>query len=145
MVALYMLGPPLEHMFGRVRFLVLYLVSAVGGAATSYLIIQPNALGLGASGAIFGLFGAMLVVSRRMHYDLRPILVVIGINAVIGFTFPNIDWRAHLGGLVTGALVALAMVYAPREHRTLVQVTGTLLVLVLIAAVVVGRTNALLG
>ena len=145
MFSLYMIGPPLEAMLGRSRYVALYLVSAVGGEAVSYLMNPPFQFSVGASGAIFGLFGALLVVSRRMKYDLRPFLAIIAINAVIGFLNTRIDWQAHLGGLVTGGLVALAMVYAPRERRTPIQVGGTLVVMAAVIVVVMVRTAALTG
>ena len=143
MFSLYLLGPQLEAMLGRSRFVALYLVSAVGGTAVSYLLNPPFQFSVGASGAIFGLFGAMVVVSRRLNYDLRPVLGIIGVNAVIGFVVPQIDWQAHLGGLLTGGLIAAAMVYAPRDRRTVVQVAGTGLVLALVAFVVLVRTGQL--
>ena len=145
MFSLYMLGPPLEAALGRSRFLTLYIVSALGGEAVSYLMREPNGFSVGASGAIFGLFGALVVVSVRMKYDLRPFLAIIALNVAIGFLNARIDWQAHLGGLVTGALVATAMVYAPKEHRTLVQAGGTALVLAAVIGVVMFRTAQLTG
>lgn len=145
MYALYLFGPQLEAAFGRWRFGALYLVAALGGSAASYLFSAPNQASLGASGAVFGLLGAYLVVARRLRRDTRPVLVLLAINLGYGFLVPRIDWRAHLGGLVAGALVAVAMAYAPRERRTLVQVGGTVLVLLAVLAVVVWRTLDLRG
>ena len=83
-----------------------------------------NTVSVGASGAIFGLMGALVVAGRRLKYDITQVLVLLGINVVIGFISPSVDWRAHLGGLVTGALVAAVMVFPPKRIRIAVQVSG---------------------
>ena len=88
-----------------------------GGAAVSCLRAPPSQGSLGASGAVFGLLGATVVLIRRMGCDLRPILVLLALNLVITFSVPNIDWRAHVGGLVAGSGIALGMVHAPRDRR----------------------------
>jgi membrane associated rhomboid family serine protease len=145
MYALFLFGPQLEAAFGRWRFIALYLVSAIGGSAVSYAMSAPNQPSLGASGAVFGLLGAFLVVSRRLRRDTTPILVLLAINLGYGFLVPRIDWRAHVGGLVVGALVALALVYAPRDRRTAVQVVGVVAVLAAVLTLVVWRTLELRG
>ncbi|MCF6526336.1 rhomboid family intramembrane serine protease [Streptomyces sp. JJ36] len=145
MLALWFLGPPLESALGRARFLTLYLLSALGGSALTYLVAAPAQASLGASGAIFGLFGATAVLVRRLRYDMRPIVVLLAINLVFTFTWANIAWEAHIGGLVAGALIAYAMVHAPRERRTLVQYGTCAAVLLVILAVCVLRTLALTG
>ena len=103
MFALAQLGPVLEATLGRLRFTTLYVLSALGGSVLSYLLSNPFDLGVGASGAIYGLFGAYYVVVRRLGGETRSIVTLLVINLVITFTIPIIDWRAHLGGLVTGA------------------------------------------
>ena len=143
MYAIYMFGPHIESALGRVRFTALYLVSALGGSALSYAFAAPNQPSLGASGAVFGLLGAFLVVSRKLRRDTTSVLVLLAINFGYGFLVPRVDWRAHLGGLVAGALVALAMVYAPRDRRTLVQVAGTVAVLAAVVALVAWRSAEL--
>jgi membrane associated rhomboid family serine protease len=140
MYALFLFGPPLEAALGRLRFTVLYLVSAVGGTAASYAFSAPNQASLGASGAVFGLLGAFFMVNRRLGRDTSGLLVLVAVNFVFGLIAPNIDWRAHLGGLVSGGLIATALVYAPRSRRTLVQVAGTVVVLAAIVALIVWRT-----
>jgi membrane associated rhomboid family serine protease len=141
MYAIFALGPQLEAALGRVRFLALYLVSALGGTALSYALAPATNSSLGASGAVFGLAGAYLVISRRLGRDSTPVLVLLAINFGYGFLVPRIDWRAHLGGLVAGALVAAAMAYAPRtSRRTVVQVAGTLATLLVAVAIVAWRT-----
>lgn len=127
MWALYALGPELERRLGSVRFVTLYLLSALGGSVAVYLFSDAA---VGASGAIYGLFGALFVVARRLGYDARGVLWLIGINVVLTFVVSNISWQAHLGGLVTGTLVAAGFAYAPRQNRNLVQlgVAGVMLV-----------------
>lgn len=138
MYALFLIGPQLEALFGRSRYLALYFLSALGGSAASYLISAPTQQGLGASGAVFGLFAAYFVVSKRLSRDVRSIVTLLAINLVIGFVIPQIDWRAHLGGLITGGLVAFAFAYAPtgprRDRLQAFAAAGVLgLVLVIIA------------
>lgn len=145
MLALWFLGPPLEAALGRSRFLALYLISALAGSTLSYLLAAQNQLSLGASGAVFGLFGATGVLMRRMRYDMRPLLILLAINLFITFALPDIAWQAHIGGLVAGAAIAFGMVHAPRARRTAVQVAtcgAVLLVLVVACAV---RTAQLLS
>jgi membrane associated rhomboid family serine protease len=124
MVFLYMLGPNLEYVLGHVRFAVLYLVSGLGGAVASFWFSSPNTVSVGASGAIFGLLGAYVVIGKRLNSDVTQVLVVIGINVAIGFFLGFVDWRAHLGGLLVGAVVALVLAYAPAKGRVLIQVLG---------------------
>ncbi|AXK33475.1 rhomboid family intramembrane serine protease [Streptomyces armeniacus] len=145
MLGLWFLGPPLEAALGRLRFLALFLLSGLGGSTLTYLISDPGAPSLGASGAIFGLFGATAVLMRRLQYDMRPILILLAINLVFTFTWEDIAWEAHIGGLVVGALIAYAMVHAPREKRTLVQYGTCGAVFAVLLAVCVLRTLALTG
>ncbi|MDT0170281.1 rhomboid family intramembrane serine protease [Pseudarthrobacter sp. BRE9] len=142
MYTLWIFGQALEPILGRIRFLALYLVSAIGGSV-GYLLVNPllvpgqGLVGLvGASGAIFGLFGAMLLVQRRRGGDTRQLWVLIAINGVIGFLIPHIAWQAHLGGLITGGLCAAVLAYTPRGRRQgLVQAMGLAAVLALLIAV----------
>jgi membrane associated rhomboid family serine protease len=146
MWALIFVGPSLERMLGGLRFLVVYLLSAVGGSVLFYLIAPSNELALGASGAIFGLFGAWFVVARRLRLDSRGIAVLIAINLVFSFTFKSIiAWQDHLGGLITGAAVTAAYAYAPRKNRLLIQVLATIAVMAILAGVVVFRNHQLTG
>ncbi|QCB96028.1 rhomboid family intramembrane serine protease [Arthrobacter sp. PAMC25564] len=140
MYMLWIFGQALEPLLGRVRFLAVYLLSAIGGSV-GFLLLTPvypvdGPVGvIGASGAIFGLFGAMMVVQNRRGGDTRQLWVLIAINGVIGFMVPGIAWQAHLGGLVTGALSAAVIAYSPRGRRqSLLQTGGLALVLVLLVA-----------
>lgn len=134
MIALWMVGPYLESTLGRARFATLYLLSALGGSVGAVLL-APVTDGwttamVGASGAVFGLFGAVLVVLRRLGRDAGPIVGILVLNGVLGFVLPGIAWQAHLGGLVVGALLGAAYAYAPRERRALVGWAAPVAVLV---------------
>lgn len=120
MYALWVVGGELEKLLGRARFITLYVLSAIGGSV-GYLVIQGAEAGpvVGASGGVFGLFAAFAIMLRRFGRDPRQILVLIAINAVIGFTFDGIAWQAHLGGLVVGGAVAALMAHVPREKQNL--------------------------
>ncbi|WP_093800031.1 rhomboid family intramembrane serine protease [Streptomyces sp. Wb2n-11] len=143
MLGLWWLGGPLEAALGRVRFLALYLLSGLAGSALTYLIAAPNQPSLGASGAVFGLLGATAVLMRRMNYDMKPVLVLLALNLLFTFTWANIAWQAHVGGLVAGTLVAIALVHAPRERRALVQYGACGLVLLVSVGLIVARTATL--
>ena len=105
MLALHSLGTPIETFLGRNKFLIIFFVSLIGGSLTSALFLGYNGYSIGASGAVFGLFGAWAVISRRIGAEVKSTLVIIGLNFVLGFTIGGVDWRAHLGGLITGAVV----------------------------------------
>lgn len=144
LLALVTVGPPLEAALGRARFLVLYVLSALGGSVLSYLLSSPGQLAVGASGALFGLFGAYYVVVRRSGGDTRGLLVLLAINLALPFFVPLIDWRAHLGGLAVGAAVGAVFAYAPAgPRRATIQAAGAGGVLLLLLVVVVLRTAAL--
>jgi membrane associated rhomboid family serine protease len=151
MYSLWVLGTHLEPLLGRIRFLGLYILGALGGSAASYALNYPIVddrflfSSVGASGAIFALFGAMVPVMRRLNYDLRPLFVVLGINVFIGFTLPLIDWRAHLGGFLVGLFIGAGLAYAPRERRGLFQAAVFAVAFVAIVMVVVVRTAQLTG
>ena len=136
MWALIVIGPPLERTLGRSKFIALYLVSALAGSVMLYLI-DPGQLAIGASGAIFGLFGGFLVLAKRLQLDMRQIVVLIVINLAITFFVHGIAWQDHVGGLIAGILLTAAYVYAPRANRTLIQVGATVVMLALVVAGVV--------
>lgn len=144
MWALYVLGPPLEQHLGRLRFATLYLLSALGGSVVVYLFSPLNAATAGASGAIFGLFGATLVAARRLNLDVRWLVGLIVINLVLTFSFPGISWQGHIGGLVTGALVAAVYVYAPRAQRNLVQASFSAGLLAVFLVLISWRTSEII-
>lgn len=146
MMALYIVGPALEQAIGRLRFTALYFLAALGGSVLSYLLSNPRVEGVGASGAIFGLFGAFFVISRSRRADTGGILVIIVINLVLSFADPLIDWRAHVGGLVVGTVVAGAFALAetrPPSQRRAIEVGVSIVVLVALIALVGIRTAQL--
>ncbi|MGW0576894.1 rhomboid family intramembrane serine protease [Streptomyces sp. NPDC002920] len=143
MLSLWWLGGPLEQALGRARYLALYFVSGLAGSALTYLLAEPNQPSLGASGAIFGLFGATAVLMRRMRYDMRPIIALLVINLIFTFGWSNIAWQAHIGGLVAGVVIGYGMVHAPRKHRALIQYGTCALVLVAVVVLTLLRTSQL--
>jgi membrane associated rhomboid family serine protease len=145
MWALYVVGPPLEAVLGRVRFVAMYLLSGLAGSVLAYLLTAPNVAELGASGAIFGLFGALLIVGRRLRLNIQPIAMTIGLNLVLTFSFAGISWQAHIGGLVAGAGLAAAWAYAPRSRRTAIQVASSVALAALLVVIVILRTHNLTG
>jgi membrane associated rhomboid family serine protease len=140
MYVLVVLGPTLERILGHGRFLLLFILSGLGGSIASYWLSAPNTFSVGASGAIFGLMGALLVAGRRLRFDVTMVLILIGINLAIGFIFSGIDWRAHLGGLLTGAALAAVMVLPDGKSRRSVEVGGIIGVVVVLLVVLAVRT-----
>ncbi len=115
MYSLWLFGQALEPMLGRARFLTLYLISGFAGSLGVLFLTAGNVPVVGASGAIFGLMGAFLVIQRKRGGNMNGLLVLVGINLVIGF-IPgiNVAWQAHVGGLVGGALAGL--IYYETRH-----------------------------
>lgn len=119
MLVIWMLGPNLERILGRVRFLAIYFVAMLGGAASVMWLSESYIPVLGASGAIYGLLGALLVVAIRYKGDVRNILIWLAINVAFSFAVPNISWQGHLGGFIAGTLATAVIVYLPKDKRTL--------------------------
>jgi len=144
MLALYVLGPQLEGLFGRSRFLALYLLSGLFGSLAVYWLSPVGTPTIGASGAIFGLMGAMLVVAVKVRSNIQGLLGLLLVNAVITVIGAGyISWQGHLGGFIGGVLIALVLVYAPRRGRALFQVVGLGLMTVGVVIGVALRTLAL--
>ena len=147
MLTLIVVGPAVEAALGRIRCLALYLLSAVGGEVLSYLIGPLLEYSFGASGAIFGLMGAYFVLARRRRWDLSLITPLIVVNLIFSFLDPAIDWRAHVGGLVVGAVVAwvfAATESLPTPSRRLAQTVtcaGVLALLALVSRVPPGHVH----
>jgi len=144
MLALAVVGPSLERVFGVWRYLSVYLLAALGGSVAVYLFDSPYGAVAGASGAIYGLFAATLVVLRNLGLDARYMLLAIGINFAVSFA-PGISLLGHLGGFLAGGLAALALVYAPKASRTSVQILALGGLLAMMTALVLVRSNVLLG
>ncbi|HVU72483.1 MAG TPA: rhomboid family intramembrane serine protease [Mycobacteriales bacterium] len=131
MYALFAVGPALERIFGRSRFLALYLIAGVGG---NVAVFVNNSAGAGASTSIFGLFVAYFVVARRVGVDTTNIVVTIALNIALTFTLSGISKAGHIGGLITGGVVAAVLVYAPRGPRqSQLQVAGMAAVVAVLA------------
>lgn len=146
MWALYVIGQPLEQWLGRLRFAALYVLSALGGSALIYLLAPANSQVVGASGAIFGLFGAIFVMARRLQFDTRALAVLIGLNLVITFMFRDvISWQGHLGGLIVGSLLGAAFAYAPVKQRTAIHVGACVGIAVLVLTVFLVRTPMIMA
>ena len=104
MYTLYVLGNPIEYAFGKNKFLIVFTVSLLTGSLASVFLNTSNHASVGASGAIFGLFGALLITGNSIGVNVREIGVIIGLNFALGFILGGVDWRAHLGGLLGGAI-----------------------------------------
>ena len=143
MLSLWWIGGPLEAALGRARYIALYAISGLAGSALTYLLAEPNQPSLGASGAIFGLFGATAILMRRLNYDMRPVIALLVINLIFTFGWSNIAWEAHIGGLVGGVVIGYAMVHAPRGRRALIQCGVCALVLVAVVVMTLIRTGQL--
>ena len=138
MFSLFMLGPTLELALGRVRYLALYLLSGFGGSVAVIILVGANSSVLGASGAIFGLMAALVVMIRRIGGNTTQLLVVVAINLSIGFFVSTISWEAHVGGLISGALVALVYtrMQGPRNrNRQLAYMAGLTVALLIVSIV----------
>lgn len=144
MVALWVVGRDLELLLGRVRFAAVYLLSLLGGSMFVFLFDAPFTRTAGASAALYGLFGGVAVAAWRLKLNMRPILLVIGLNVVLTISIPNISLFGHLGGLVLGAVATAALVYAPASRRHLWQAGSLVGLLVVIVAVMLTR-DAMLG
>ncbi|HQZ84068.1 MAG TPA: rhomboid family intramembrane serine protease [Actinomycetota bacterium] len=141
MYVLVVLGPTLERILGHGRYLVLFLLAGLGGSVASFAFSAPTTRSVGASGAIFGLMGALLVAGRRLKYDVTQVAVLIGINIVIGFLpGAGVDWRAHLGGLVTGAAAAAVMIMPDGRRKVGMEILGLVVIVAAVTAVAAWRS-----
>lgn len=149
MLALWMLGQALEPLLGRWRYIALYLLSALGGSVGLVLLVM-NQLdfitpAVGASGAIFGLFGALFVLGKKANAEMRSITVLIVINVAYGFVVPGIAWQAHLGGLVVGALVMWGFITASQRRATWLAPTTVAVVTIALVAASLAKYGTLLS
>ena len=118
--ALWIAGQYLEPILGRLRFVALYALSALGGAAGALLLpLTANSVLVGASGAVFGLFAALFVVNRHLGRQTGQIVGLIVVNFAIGVLVAGISWQAHLGGLLTGAVVSWVLARGRRGNPAL--------------------------
>src|SRR5690606_7893726 len=144
MIGLWFVGPVIEQAIGRIRFLGVYFVSLFVGSASVLWLADPLSSTLGASGALWGLFGAMLLLAWRVGGNVRQLLILLAVNAVFTFTFPGISWQGHFGGLVGGLLAVAVVIYAPKgPQRGRVQVAGFVVLSVLTVVALAVRTMLL--
>ena len=143
MLALWFLGPQLEAIIGRARFLALYFVSGIAGSAAVVWLSGVGSTTYGASGAVFGLIGALLLIAWRLGANYQQILIWLGINAVLTFTISNVSWQGHLGGLLGGFAVAAILVWAPKQGRARVQWGGIAALAVGLLVVIAARIAVL--
>jgi membrane associated rhomboid family serine protease len=141
MWGLWVLGRPLETLLGRIRFVALYFTALVAGSTASYLFANPLGAAAGASGAIFGLAGGLIVVARRMNWNFSWLVGIVALNFLLPFMVANIDWHAHVGGFLAGLAVTAAFTYPPRASRVAVSVVAVVVVLTSSIGLVVHRTQ----
>jgi membrane associated rhomboid family serine protease len=144
MFALYVIGRDCELVLGRARYLAVYLVALLGGAAAVMFLSNPLVATVGASGAVFGLLGAQAVILVRLRQSPMPVLVVIGLNVVLSIAIPGISLWGHLGGLAAGAAATAAVVFTTGPQRSRVGWAG-IVALALIALALIGLRAASLS
>lgn len=139
MFSLWMIGRDLEILLGKVRFLAVYFLSMLGGSTAVFVFGDPGVSTAGASGALYGLLGALLVAVLRLKLNPLTVVATIVLNLVITYAIPGISLFAHVGGLVTGAIVMVAMVFAPAKERSVWQAGALGVVLLALVGMVVLR------
>jgi membrane associated rhomboid family serine protease len=142
MAVLYVVGTNVEQELGRLRFSAVYFLSLLGGSAAAFYFGTVCQELAGASGAVFGLMGALLILWKRQRRDISTIVVVVGINLVSNL-FTNASLLGHLGGFVIGGLLTLAMVRAPAQNRNLYQILAVMAAVVLLGGMFALRATAL--
>jgi membrane associated rhomboid family serine protease len=138
MLALWIIGRDIEPMLGRARFLAVYLLALLGGSASVFVFDLPQRGTAGASGAVWGMMGALLILILRLKLNPQPVIVVIAINVFISF-LPGISLLGHLGGFVAGVAATAALVYAPRGRQLPVQVGALVTIGVVLLALIALR------
>lgn len=126
--AIWIFGRQLEPMLGTLRFLLLYLTSIVGGSVAVMWLSDPVVPVVGASGALFGLMGAFFVIIRATGGNASQLFGLIAINFALGFFVSGISWEGHLGGLVTGLLIALLFAKTRKPNQLVLQIAGLALI-----------------
>lgn len=143
-IALFLFGPFVERALGTSRYIAAYLTSAIFASTLVYVLTDPFVTTIGASGAVFGLFGMALLLLLRAKEDVRTLLVLLAINAVVSFTNTSISWQGHLGGFIAGVVLGAAFAYAPRERKKQAQVAVFAVLWISIILATVLRTSYLL-
>ncbi|HEX9236227.1 MAG TPA: rhomboid family intramembrane serine protease, partial [Actinomycetota bacterium] len=152
MYALYLFGYLIEGAFGKARFIGIYFVTGFLASVTSYAFSDPRSLGVGASGAIFGLLGSWVAFNYRRRgsppaaFQLRWAIMLIAINLFLGFTIASIDNFAHIGGLISGAIAGwLVEGFGARSRRAVLAVGGLAAMTIIGGILTAERTSALLA
>ena len=119
MLSLWWIGRPLEQALGSLKFSVIYFASLIGAGIAVLLLTNPLTPVVGASGAVYGVFGGLVWLSRRAGISLGPLAIVLAINLFASFTLPGISWEGHIGGLIVGlALTPLLMSRKPKTRTS---------------------------
>jgi membrane associated rhomboid family serine protease len=139
MLALYQLGRIVESALGPARFAAVYLLSGLCGSVAVYMF-SPYGDTAGASGAVFGIFGALFVILKRLGQSTAAVVPIIVLNVIFTLTIPQISVAGHFGGLIGGALITAALAYAPRPNRTVLQVSACLGFFAILLVVTLART-----
>ncbi|HJP75470.1 MAG TPA: rhomboid family intramembrane serine protease [Pseudonocardiaceae bacterium] len=145
MLSLWWIGKDLERIMGRLRFTAVYLVSLFGGGVSVLLFADPQGQVAGASGAVFGLLGGVLVVVLKLKLNPGSVIATIAINLVLSVAIPGISLLGHVGGLVVGALVTAAILYAPQVNRNYWQAGAVVVSVLALLGMVLLRDPALAG
>ncbi len=139
MLALYMFAPVIEEALGRAKYLLTYVTLAVAASVWVYWLTPENVATVGASGVVFGLFGLILVFMMKTKQDVTGLVVLLAINAVISLQ-AHISWQGHLGGFVTGVVLGLVFVNAPRDRQQFVHTVAFVGLWLFIVVATVFRT-----
>ena len=143
MYSLYIFGQVLEPMIGRARFAALYFISIFGGSVGVLWLASPDSWVVGASGAIFGLMAAYFVILRSVGANSGQMLGLIAINLVFGFFASGVSWQGHVGGLITGGIVALVLANTRMLSQQAAQRLGLVSVVIGLILLTVFRSNLL--
>jgi len=114
MLALWSIGESVERYFGKVKYAIIFLGSQLTASLTSVYLGPHNIVAVGASGAIFGLFGALLVIGKRAGANYQNVIGVVVVNLIITFVVPGIDWHAHVGGFIGGLVISYPLTFFKR-------------------------------
>ena len=144
MFALFIFGPALEGIIGRARFLAVYLVSGLASSVLVLFLSSPDGSTVGASGALFGLLGALLVAARKARLNSQWLMQNLAIGVVITVVgWRMISWQGHLGGFLGGVVAAALIAYAPKANRSLVQWGGLAVLTVVLLGLTALRVSTL--
>ncbi len=144
MLALYLFGPFVEQILGRWRYIATYLTLSASASAFVYWLSSPMVATIGASGAVFGMFGLALIFLIRQRQNITGMIALLAINGLISLQ-SGISWQGHLGGFITGCLLGAVFAWAPRDRRTVAHLLAFTVMWTLIIAAVVLRSVDLIA